>query len=71
MKKRNNKNIIRIIAMLLAITLVLPVGVKAAVVEPVQPRGSYYLDSYNAYIYPAGGGKIQVYYSVFGCKLYG
>lgn len=58
--------LIRLVAMLLACVLVLPIGVKAAVVEPVQPCASYYLDSYNAYIYPAGNGKIQVYFSVFG-----
>ena len=58
--------LIRLVAMLLAFVLVLPMGVKASVVEPVQPRASSYLNSYNAYIYTAGSGKIQVYYSVFG-----
>lgn len=66
MNKKKNMKLIRLVAMLLACVLVLPIGVKAAVVEPVQPCASYYLDSYNAYIYPAGNGKIQVYFSVFG-----
>ncbi len=66
MNKRKNKNFIRIIAMLLAFALVLPVGIHIAKAEEIQPRASYYLDTYNAYIYPAGSGKIQVYFSVFG-----
>ena len=66
MNKKKNMKFIRLVAMLLALVLVLPMGVKAAVVEPVQPCASSYLNSYNAYIYTAGSGKIQVYYSVFG-----
>ena len=58
--------LIRLVAMLLAFVLVLPMGVKAAVVEPAQPRASSYLNSYNAYVYPAGSGKIQVWFSVVG-----
>lgn len=66
MNKRKNKNFVRIIAMLLAVVLVLPMGICTAKAEGIQPRGSYYLDSYSAYVYPAGSGKIQVYYSVMG-----
>ena len=66
MNRNKNMKFVRLVAMLLALVLVLPMGVKAAVVEPVQPCASYYLNSYNAYVYPAGSGKIQVYYSVFG-----
>lgn len=64
----NKKNIkfVRLVAMMLVVVLTLPMGVSAAVVEPVQPYASSYLNSYNAYVYPAGSGKIQVYYSVIG-----
>ena len=62
----HKRNMIRVMAMLLAVALILPMGVGASAVETIQPRASYYLDSYNAYVYPAGNGKIQVYFSVYG-----
>lgn len=66
MYKRKNTAVLRLIAILLVVTLALPVSVSAAAVEPVQPRASYYLDSYNAYVYPAGNGLVQVWFSVIG-----
>jgi len=49
------------IAFMLAIILLLPVGVMA-----VESRSSLYLDAYTAYIYPAGWGKVQVWFEVDG-----
>lgn len=66
MNKRKNMKAVRFVAIVLAFAMMLPVGVSGAVVEPVQPCASSYLDSYNAYVYPAGNGLIQVYYSVIG-----
>ena len=66
MHKRKNTAIVRLIAMLLVVTLALPVGVNAEAETPVQPRASYFLDSYNAYVYPAGNGLIQVWFTVTG-----
>ena len=66
MNKNKNIKYIRLMAMLLAIALILPMGIINAKAEGVQPRASYYLDSYNAYIYPAGSGKIQVWFTVSG-----
>ena len=66
MNIRKREIIIRLIAMILVLTLMLPASVRAAVVDTVQPCASDYLGSYNAYIYPAGGGKIQVYFTVTG-----
>lgn len=34
----------------------------------VEPRASDYLASYSAYVYPAGWGKIQVWFSVDGTE---
>lgn len=51
----------RITALILAIVFILPVGVTAA-----ETRSSLYLNAYTAYIYPAGWGKIQVWFSVDG-----
>jgi hypothetical protein len=35
-------------------------------VSALETRASYYLDAYTAYIYPAGWGKVQVWFSVDG-----
>ena len=51
----------RIVSFLLIIALILPVSVMAT-----EPRSSLYLHSYSAYIYPAGWGKVQVWFSVAG-----
>lgn len=51
----------RIVSFLLIIALTLPVSVMAT-----EPRSSLYLHSYSAYIYPAGWGKVQVWFDVTG-----
>ena len=51
----------RIAALTLAIVLLLPISAMA-----VEQRSSLYLDSYSAYIYPAGWGKVQVWFEVDG-----
>lgn len=66
MRKKCKSAFIRILAVILLISMLIPFGAQAAVVDPVQPRASYYLDSYNAYIYPAGSGLIQVYFEAQG-----
>lgn len=58
--------IARITALFLVMALTLSVSALPATAETAQPRGSAYLDSYNAYIYPAGSGKIQVWFTVTG-----
>lgn len=65
MSFHRNNTVFRIIATILAIALFLPVGV-IATAEEITPRASYYLDSYNAYLYNAALGKIQVYFDVTG-----
>ena len=40
--------------------------VSPAVATTVEPRASDYLASYSAYVYPAGWGKVQVWFSVDG-----
>ena len=52
---------IRMISILLVLVFIVPVNAAA-----VEPRASYYLDAYSAYVYPAGWGKIQVWFSVDG-----
>ena len=66
MNKRKHSVLMRLTALLLTLVLIVPMGVKAETLDAVQPRASYYLDSYNAYIYPAANGKIQAWFTVTG-----
>lgn len=56
----------RVLAILMICVLVVPISAQAAVVDPVQPYASNYLDSYNAYVYSAGSGLVQVYFDCIG-----
>lgn len=64
MYNKTRSVIIRLVAIMLVLALVVPAS--AAAVEPVQPRASYYLSSYNSYVYPAGSGRVQVWFTVRG-----
>ena len=52
---------IKLIAILLLVVMLCPVEAFAA-----ESRASYYLSGYSAYVYPAGWGKVQVWFSVDG-----
>ena len=52
---------IKLIAILLLAVMLCPVQAFA-----VESRASYYLSSYSAYVYPAGWGKVQVWWSITG-----
>ena len=51
----------KVTILLIVVALVCPVNIKA-----VEPRASDYLEAYSAYIYPAGWGKVQVWFDVDG-----
>ena len=51
----------KVAILLIVVALVCPANVKA-----VEPRASDYLEAYSAYIYPAGWGIVQVWFSVAG-----
>ena len=51
----------RIIAMTLIVAFVFPINAMA-----METRASDYLSAYSAYVYPAGWGKVQVWFSVDG-----
>ena len=53
--------VVKSIAILLILALLCPISAMAA-----ESRASHYLSSYSAYIYPAGWGKVQVWFSVAG-----
>lgn len=55
--------IYKIIVLLLAIVLIVPVNAYA-----LESRASDYLSSYNAYPYAAGAGKVQIWFNVTGTR---
>lgn len=65
MDKRKYSAVMRIVTLLLAVMMILPMGAQA-VEETVQPRASDYLSSYSAYVYSAGWGNMRVYFNVTG-----
>lgn len=64
MKKSVVKRTTRLLSLILALLLLASSAVSAVGNESIQPRASDYLDSYQAYIYPAGGGELQIWFSV-------
>ena len=64
MIKKTVHTCMRYIAFVLVFAMLLPVA--AGAVAPVQPRGSYYLSNYSAYVYLPGDGEVQVYFDVTG-----
>lgn len=66
MKVHTRMFFVRLIALSLIIVFAAPFHAAAAVIEPIEPQASYYLESYQTYIYPAGNGEIQVWFHVTG-----
>lgn len=66
MYNRNKSAFVRLMAMMMVLSILIPMGAGAAASEAVQPRASYYLDSYNAYVYMPGGGQVQAWFDVEG-----
>ena len=53
--------LVKVVVLLLIVVFACPVNANA-----VEPRASDYLASYSAYVYPAGWGKVQVWFNVDG-----
>ena len=66
MKIEKSAALIKIVVLVLIVSLMTPCYVSAAVVEPMQPMASDYLDSYNGYVCAMGGGKLEIWFSVTG-----
>ena len=62
MYTQKNTFFVRIVAFLLIMVMVLPMGVSAV----AEPRASAYLSNYNAYVYLPGNGEVRVYFNVQG-----
>lgn len=63
MYRYKNSPIVRIVAVILVLAILTPTSVSAA---EIQPRASLYLDSYSAYVYMPGAGKVRAYFIVSG-----
>lgn len=66
MYNKNKAILFRFMALVLVISLMIPVSAYAAVPEIVQPCASAYLDGYGAYVYLPGDGEVRVYFNVAG-----
>lgn len=64
MFKKSKFFIVKLISLCLVLALISPCYANAAVITPVQPLASNYLDSYNTYICKMGGGEIQIWFEV-------
>ena len=68
MEKKRNRLFIKIIAATLAVILLTPVHVQAAVPDTVSPMASSYLSAYTAYICAMGNGELQIWFEVDGTR---
>lgn len=66
MYDKKKSAVVRLLAVIMVMTVLLSTGASVSAVETVQPRASYYLDTYNAYVYAAGDGEVRVYFNVQG-----
>lgn len=57
---------VKAIAIILVVSLCLPVGTQAAMPETVQPLASAYLAAYRAYICAMGDGDLEIWFEVTG-----
>ena len=57
---------VQVVAAIMVLIMILPMGAYAAVKEPIEPLASYYLSAYSAYVYLPGDGEVQVYFDVTG-----
>ncbi len=54
------------IVIILILSFAMPIYANAAVIAPVAPMASDYLDVYNTYACPMGNGRIEVWYDILG-----
>ena len=66
MKKKRSRYLVRFMAIMLALSLLVPIGAQAATPETVAPMASDYLASYTAYICAMGDGDLEIWFEVCG-----
>lgn len=66
MLRQRKAYFLKMVAVVLAIALMMPIYVTAAEQEMVIPRASYYLADYTAYICAMGNGELEIWFEVTG-----
>ena len=60
------RTMMRLLALVLAVAMVLPVLGNAEATQTAQPRANTHIHDYDATVQAKGSGKIQAYYKVWG-----
>ena len=66
MERKRYRHLVKFMSIILAISLLVPIGAQAATLETVSPRASDYLAAYTAYICAMGGGDLEIWFEVTG-----
>ena len=66
MRNRKHTIVLKIVACILAVALIVPISVSAAVPETAMPYASSYLMCYTAYVCATGSGKLEIWFDVTG-----
>lgn len=66
MERKKNGLIVKAIAIILIISMCVPISAQAAMPETVAPMASDYLMEYTAYICAMGGGDLEIWFEVTG-----
>ena len=66
MERKKHHFLVKLIAIILAVSLCVPIGARAAMPETVQPLASDYLAAYTAYICAMGNGDLEIWWEVCG-----
>ena len=66
MERKRYRYLVKFMSIVLAISLLVPIGAQAATLETVSPMASDYLAAYTAYICAMGGGDLEIWFEVTG-----
>ena len=66
MESKKKDRLIKIVACILAFSLIVPVGANAAAQDTFAPMASSYLASYTAYVCAMGSGDLEIWFRVTG-----
>lgn len=68
MERKRYRHLVKFMSIILAISLLVPIGAQAATLETVSPRASDYLAAYTAYICAMGGGDLEIWFEITGTR---
>lgn len=66
MRKQKLSCFLRLVAVMLVLSLAMPIHAYAAVPDTMEPQASDYLVSYTSYVGPVGNGVVQIWFRVTG-----